>query len=92
MRERIAEAVSIILCLVLLLIIPLVVAIIVASPFAVYHVILNGWEAGWKDLMESSRFIGYFWGLMVTAALLWSVATALWGRRSRRSASTVSKP
>lgn len=83
MRERFSEAVSIILCLILLLVIPLVVAVIVASPFAIYHVILNGWKAGWKDLMDSSRFIGYFWGLMVGVSLLWTIATALWARRSR---------
>lgn len=91
MRERFSEAASVILCLVLLFVIPLFVAIIVASPFAIYHVILNGWQAGWKDLMESSRFIGYFWGLMVAGGLLWTIATALRERVSRRSASTSSE-
>ncbi|MES2459762.1 MAG: hypothetical protein V4671_04205 [Armatimonadota bacterium] len=85
MRERIAETGSLLLCIALLVIIPLVVAVIVASPFAIYHVILRGWEAGWIDLMESSRFIGYFWALMVGAALLWTLVTYLLDRRSLRS-------
>lgn len=86
MRQRIAEAASFILCIALLLAIPLVVAVIVASPFAIYHVILNGWKAGWEDLIESSRFIGYFWGLMVGAVLLWSVLTYLWDRKKETAA------
>jgi uncharacterized protein YqhQ len=83
-RARIVEIVSFIFCIALLLIIPFVVAIIVASPFAAYHVVLNGWEAGWKDLKESSRFIGYFWALMVGSVLLWSIVTCLWDRKANK--------
>ncbi len=86
MRHRIAEFASLVLCIVLLVIIPLVVAIIVALPFAIYHVVLHGWKAGWVDLMESSRFIVYMWTLLGGAALLWSVLTYFWNRRSERSA------
>jgi hypothetical protein len=73
-----------ILCIALLVIIPLVVAIIVAMPFAIYHVVLHGWKAGWLDLIESSRFIVYFWALLGSAALLWSLATHLWDRKNER--------
>lgn len=86
MRQRIAETASLVLCIALMLIIPLVVAIIVAIPFAVYHVVLHGWKAGWIDLMESSRFIGYFWALLGAAALLWTLLTYFWGRKNERSA------
>jgi hypothetical protein len=87
MRPRIVETASLILCIALLVIIPLIVAIIVAIPFAIYHVVLHGWKAGWLDLIESSRFIGYFWALLGGAAFLWSLATHLWDRKNERPTS-----
>jgi hypothetical protein len=86
MRQRITETASFILCIALLVLIPLVVAIIVAIPFAIYHVVLHGWKAGWVDMIESSRFIGYFWALLGGTALVWTLATYFLDRKNRRSA------
>ena len=81
MRVRFAEIVSLVFCVALLLIIPLMVAIIVASPFEIYHFIVHGWAGGWQDLIYSLRFVGYLWGLLVGACLLWTIVTHFWNRR-----------